>query len=152
MKRIVVGVDGSEASMAALRWAVDEADLHGASLQVVYAYEHVMPWTTYASDEGMTARQIEAMRHDLQHAADEAAARAQALVDAQVAQLDTSVPLEAVAVQAHHPAEVLNERSKEADLLVVGSRGRGGFAGLLLGSVSQQCASHASCPVTIIRA
>ena len=63
----------------------------------------------------------------------------------------TEVPIEKIVVEGA-AAEILVEESEGADLLVVGSRGHGGFAGLLLGSVSQQCAHHAACPVVIIRA
>lgn len=62
----------------------------------------------------------------------------------------TDVDVRRAVVEALAPARALVERSRDADLLVVGSRGRGGFAGLLLGSVSQQCIQHAACPVVVV--
>jgi nucleotide-binding universal stress UspA family protein len=80
----------------------------------------------------------------------QAAMYTQAIVDDVVRDLD-GVEVQGVTVESRHPAQALVERSRGADLLVVGSRGRGGFKRLLLGSVSQQCAHHAECPVVIIR-
>ena len=150
MGRIVVGVDGSEGSRRALHWAVDEATLRGASLEVIHTYEHHLSWQGYGTDESMSAAAVEAMREEIESAAREAAKHAQALVDRMVEGLD--VPeVTATAVESSHPARTLVEHSKDAELLVVGSRGRGGFKSLMLGSVSQQCAQHAECPVVIIR-
>ncbi len=83
-------------------------------------------------------------RHEF-HAAAERAAEA-AAEDARAAGVDTSV-----SVPDGHGADALVEASRDADLLVVGSRGHGGFLGLLLGSVSAQCAQYAACPVVIVR-
>jgi nucleotide-binding universal stress UspA family protein len=139
MRRIVVGVDGSQTSAAALRWGVDEARLHEAMLDVVLAWSYppmtsitgIVPPPAFADD-------------DL-----EAAARA--TLEAMLDGLDTSgVELTRHVVHGR-AAESLLGAAKGADLLVVGSRGRGGFSGLLLGSVSQQCAHHADCPVVIVR-
>ena len=150
MGRIVVGVDGSDGSRRALRWAVEEATLRGASLEVVHTYEHHLSWQGYGIDEGMSATAMEAMREDIESAAREAAEKAQALVDSMVKGL-SHPEVESLAIESSRPAQTLVEHSKEADLLVVGSRGRGGFKSLMLGSVSQQCAQHAECPVVIIR-
>ena len=150
MGRIVVGVDGSEGSRQALLWAVDEAKLRDASLSVIHTYEHHLSWRGYGLDESMSAATVEAMRQEIESAAREAATHAQSLVDRMVAGLD-GLDVESVAVESSHPAETLVDHSKGADLLVVGSRGRGGFKSLMLGSVSQQCAQHAQCPVVIIR-
>jgi nucleotide-binding universal stress UspA family protein len=86
----------------------------------------------------------------MESAAGEAAEAAQALVDGMIAGLDAP-NLEGRAVQSSHAAKTLVEISKDADMLVVSSRGRGGFKSLVLGSVSHQCAHHARCPVAIIR-
>lgn len=150
MGRIVVGVDGSEGSRQALLWAAEEATLRGASLEVICTYEHHLSWQAYGGDEGMSAAAVEAMRAEIESAAREAARHAQALVDRMVEEVD-GPEVSGTAVESSRPAQTLVEHSKGADLLVVGSRGRGGFKSLMLGSVSQQCAQHAECPVTIIR-
>jgi nucleotide-binding universal stress UspA family protein len=143
---IVVGVDGSNASKAALRWAAEEARLRGARLQAVYVFEHSPSWQMYGYSAEIAAIPVSAMPDD-QHSRE----LAQSLVDRLVADLgDLGVEVEAIAHEDRRPAHALVERSRDADLLVVGSRGRGGFAGLVLGSVSQQCAQHASCPVVVM--
>ncbi len=138
MARIVVGVDDSLGGRAALSWAFDEAALRHATLEVVHAWS--MPlWEGWNSE----------------WPADEASFRDEAhqLVDKLVAECcDTASPVEIVPVQllCEGPAFGLVAQSRTADLLVVGSRGRGGFKGLLLGSVSTQCVHHATCPVVVI--
>jgi nucleotide-binding universal stress UspA family protein len=136
---IVVGVDGSEQSKAALRWALDEARLRGASLRVVHAW-----WAYPAFVPG--APIIATEWEELRESADE-------FVESFVAEvLGEPDDVEITAVAVHGTAApALVEASQEADLLVVGSRGLGGFTGLLLGSVSQQCAHHAPCPLVIVR-
>jgi nucleotide-binding universal stress UspA family protein len=151
MGRIVVGVDGSDGSRRALRWAADEARLRGADLEVVYAYEYHGSWLAYGVYEGATSpAQVDAIRANMESASREAAKAAQALVDRLVEGLDAP-NVTGEAVQSSHAAETLVEMSEDADMLVVGSRGRGGFRSLVLGSVSHQCAQHATCPVVIIR-
>jgi nucleotide-binding universal stress UspA family protein len=144
--RIVVGVDGSEGSRVALRWAAEEARLRSATLQAVYVYEHSPSWQMYGYSAEIAAIPVSAMPDD-QHSRE----LAQSMVDHLVRELgDLEVEVEAVAHEDRRPAHALVERSRHADLLVVGSRGRGGFAGLVLGSVSQQCVQHASCPVVVM--
>lgn len=150
MGRIVVGVDGSEGSRQALLWAAEEARLRGASLEVIHTYEHHLSWQGYGGDESMSAEAFEAMREGIEAAAREAAEHAQALVDRMVEGLD-GPEATGLAIESSRPAQTLVEHSRDADLLVVGSRGRGGFKSLMLGSVSHQCAQHAECPVVIIR-
>ncbi|MFF8378395.1 universal stress protein [Streptomyces sp. NPDC015661] len=136
---VVVGVDGSPSSYAALRWAIRQARQTGATLDVVGVYD--VPGAT-----GRSAPPVDA-------AFDEEQAR-KALSEELGAVLSRSgdmPPMEQHVVRGS-PAKVLIEASAGADLLVVGSRGRGGFSSLLLGSVSQQCAVHAACPVVIVRA
>lgn len=139
MAKIVVGVDGSAASNAALRWALDEARLRGVQLEAVHAF---------ASHEVSTTSQalhlIETDFAAYRTAGAEIVDRAMSEAGAESVEVERSV------VEGP-PAEALLDAAKEADLLVVGSRGRGGFAGLLLGSVSEQCAHHAPCPVVIVR-
>jgi nucleotide-binding universal stress UspA family protein len=137
MSTIVVGVDGSSGSIDALRFALDEARLSNATVKVVAAW-HVPPlaygagWSVPSDDESFRLSSETKL--------------AKALEEAGAADCGVNVTSEVVRGQ---PAEVLCETSKGADLLVVGSRGLGGFRGLLLGSVSQQCAHHAPCPVVI---
>ncbi|WP_037364449.1 universal stress protein [Nakamurella lactea] len=137
-QRLVVGVDGSAGSRAAIEWAIAEAQLRGAELEVTAAWEFPYAWGEAAAwapggDGGL---------------AEAAGAEATALLD-QI--LDGPQPdwLHVLTVEGP-PARVLVERSADADLLVVGSRGRGGFATLLLGSVSMACVQHARCPVTVV--
>jgi nucleotide-binding universal stress UspA family protein len=143
---IVVGVDGSEGSRIAMRWAAEEARLRDARLQVVYVFEHSPSWQMYGYSAEIAAIPVSAMPDD-EHSRE----LAQSLVDQLVRDLgDVGVVVEAVAHEDRRPAHALVERSRDADMLVVGSRGRGGFAGLVLGSVSQQCVQHARCPVVVM--
>jgi nucleotide-binding universal stress UspA family protein len=142
IKVIVVGVDGSKSSRAALSWAYDEATHHGASLTVISTWHPpALPMTPpYGSipPEGYVSQpQRDALD----------------LLQKLIADLEERNPAVDVrtAIEQGNPAEVLIERSKESDLMVVGSRGHGGFAGMLLGSVSQHLVAHAECPVVIVR-
>lgn len=139
--RIVVGVDGSKPSRDALRWALDEARLRGAPVEVVYAWRY--PVMTYAP--GIMAPPIYA-RDDL---ADEARRILDATVEAVTGDITPDIALDAVVVEGP-AAQALVKRAGPGDLLVVGHRGRGGFMGLLLGSVAEQCSTHAQCPVVIV--
>jgi nucleotide-binding universal stress UspA family protein len=140
VNEIVVGVDGSESAQAALRFALDEARLRGASVRAVAVW-HVPPGAyggAFASpDPGLVADLEPGMRRALEDALKRAAGHA------------AGVDVEPV-VREGAPARVLLEEADEAALLVLGSRGLGGFRGLLLGSVGQQCAHHAPCPVVIV--
>ncbi|HVL27620.1 MAG TPA: universal stress protein [Acidimicrobiales bacterium] len=142
MGRIVVGIDGSPAADEALRWAYREALLRGTSLDVVHAW---LP--PYAGDiAGMVPPDVEKM------AEEGARLVSSALERVLGSATSASGPVEVgTTVVRGAAAETLLDASEGADVLVVGSRGRGGFRGLLLGSVSQQCASHAPCPVVIVR-
>lgn len=138
--RVVVGVDDSEGGAVALRWALEEARLREATLEVVHAWQQFIPLAVPA---GVTSGPS---RDDMESAARELATL---VVDEVIGAHDPVVTVK-VEVDEGSPAEVLVRAAGSADLLVVGSRGRGGFAGLLLGSVSQQCAHHARCPVVIV--
>lgn len=133
-ERIVVGVDGSESAQWALRWAISEARRREATLEVVHAWRRI-PISDYFVNEpepGGSAR------------------FAQAVLDQAVDAEDTAgITVERKLVPGTAAYALIHE-AKGAALLVVGSRGRGGFSGLLLGSVSQQAAHHAPCPVVII--
>ncbi len=143
MSVVVVGVDDSDGAKAALRFALDEARMRDATLRVVHVWEFpgyvgLLGFEgSYPGFAGDIARLREAAEMALRATlADFAAEMSNITVDARVSE--------------GSPAIVLVDESRGADLLVVGSRGRGGFASLLLGSVSQQCAQHASCPVVIV--
>jgi nucleotide-binding universal stress UspA family protein len=132
MKRIVVGVDDSPGAQAALAWALAEARQWGATLEVVMAWSVlVQPVAEFQPDFD-----------------EDAAAEA---LDAILSSHDT-VGVEVVRTLVNElPARALLHVAESADLVVVGARGLGGFTGLLLGSVSQQVASHAPCPVVVVR-
>ena len=135
MTRIIVGVDGSEGAARALRWAADEADLRGAELVAVLAWGYVDQHPGVALDLG--------------YGEAEAMAALDALVTGSLEQ-HTARRVERRAV-CGLPARALLDTVTEGDLLVVGSRGLGGFRGLLLGSVSRQCLHHAAVPTVIVR-
>ena len=136
MHGIIIGVDGSEGAKRALAWAVSEARLRRADVHVVYVWTY-----PYYGAAPLVPPLV-----DLEGLA----AEAKAVLDDAVA----AVPADDVTIHAHlfegPAARCLLEAGQDAELIVVGSRGRGGFAGLLLGSVSQQVASHAHCPVVVV--
>lgn len=136
--RVVVGFDGSPASRAAATWAAAEAVARGRGLTVVHAI--LPPVMTGGLGVGLPASPelIEQMQEGARQQLHE-------LVGSLAA---TDVQVE---VMIGGPSGVLLEASEEADLVVIGSRGRGGFAGLLIGSVSGQVAAHAECPVVVVR-
>jgi nucleotide-binding universal stress UspA family protein len=137
---IVVGIDHSDGAKAALRFALEEARLRRAKLRAVHAWKF-----DYLEAPGLM-RTLPPGEYETLHSAAEAA------LDATFKEVGNAegVEVERRVVQGA-PAGVLVEESRGADLLVVGSRGLGGFAQLLLGSVSQQCAHHAKCPVVVVR-
>ena len=142
IKLIIAGVDGSEESRAALQWAYDEATHHGASLTVVMTWHpptlpQSPPYGALTEKDYESQPKLEAL----------------GVLDRLVAGLEKRTPEVDVrtAIEEGSPAKVLIERSKDADLVVVGSRGHGGFAGMLLGSVSQHLVAHAECPVVVVR-
>ncbi len=139
--RIVVGVDGSDSSKAALRWAAAEARLRKAGLRVVHAWSYPLEAASLGAIAPVPV-DWDAIRTDAEQFA--AAAVAEVLGD------DPGVPIERVTASGSASAALV-EAAEGADLLVVGSRGLGGFAGLLLGSTGQQCVHHAPCPVVIVR-
>jgi len=138
MRRIVVGVDGSPGSVAALSWAAGLAVETGAELEAVTAWELSYAW-------------IDGYAPDIVRWAEEARRDAEARLGAAITAAGVSAQMTVTrTVVEGATAQALLDASKDADLLVVGSRGRGGFAGLLLGSVSQQCVHHARVPVTVV--
>lgn len=142
METIVVGVDGSECASAALAFAVAEAALRRARLVVVAVWE--VPPAVYGGGfaPALDAETLHGFSEGARGIAEAA------VVAAKKAQ--PSVVCEAKAVEGQAAAVLLQEAS-DATLIVVGNRGRGGFASLLLGSVSQQVVHHAACPVVVVR-
>jgi nucleotide-binding universal stress UspA family protein len=140
MPGIIVGVDGSDLSKRALVRALKEAAVHHAPLTVITVHQAVVGYAggpiTYPEDEVETERAREA---------------AQAETDKALAELDGPRP-ESVTVKAVHgfPTEELVNAGRDADMIVLGSRGAGGFARLLMGSVAGKVVQHAPCPVLIV--
>ncbi|WP_030160453.1 universal stress protein [Glycomyces sp. NRRL B-16210] len=137
-ERIVVGVDGSPASVRALEWALHQAERTGASVEAVHAWEVPAMYGT-----GMM---VLPSGEDFDKAAKQSLERAVA----QATGGRATVPIELRTVSGH-AAKILVEMAENADLLVVGSRGHGGFVGTLVGSVSQSAVQHATCPVVVVR-
>jgi nucleotide-binding universal stress UspA family protein len=132
---IVVGVDGSDSSRQALTWAMNYAALIDAKVDAVISWNYptgygmggvASEWNPGEDARDLLAKAVTSVLGD-----------------------DVSVPLTQV-VREGNAAQVLLDETKDAQMLVVGSRGHGGFAGLLLGSVSAHCAEHAQCPVLVI--
>jgi nucleotide-binding universal stress UspA family protein len=138
--RVVVGVDGSPGSRAALLFALADAARRGVPVEAVTAYRPPDYWLDFYA---VGTQAPDAVR--------EAALES---VRTSVAEVLADAPEPVPEVRLHAgmgtPADVLMRRSQGADLLVVGSRGHGGFGAMLLGSTSMQCALHATCPVTVV--
>ena len=136
MAKIIVGVDASEHASRAMRWAVEEARLRGAELEIVHAVHQpdiaampaVLPMPTH---------------EQLEQAGNQ-------LVDELLAEVDTSDLTVTRDVRSGGAAGVICNRAADADLVVVGARGLGGFRGLLLGSVTQQVVAHSPKPVVVV--
>jgi nucleotide-binding universal stress UspA family protein len=137
--RIVVGVDGSPGARQALRWALGEAALRHAALEIVHAWSYPDQGPKASASPGL-AISVEALEDDALQVVEES--------------LSGLVVKEGLDLRRHvAPSPVslaLVEAAEGADLLVVGARGKGGFAGLQLGSVAQQCAQHTPCPLVIV--
>jgi nucleotide-binding universal stress UspA family protein len=138
--RVVVGVDGSAGSSEAVRWAVDFARSKNWKVEIVAAW-HFDAYSIgpYGYDYGEVLTSLKSLSTKYAQEA-----------EAEALKIDSTLEVEC-SVQEGAPAQVLTTASEGADLLVVGSRGRGGFSSLLLGSVGQACVHHASCPVLVIR-
>lgn len=133
--RIVVGIDGSEVSIDALRWAARQATITGAELKVVMAWHYPV----LAGDSPVST--VPDWHADAMIALDRVIADAH---------LQKTLSASSEVIEGH-PAQVLIDAAAGADLLVVGSRGHGGFREMLLGSVSGQVCAHAPCPVLVVR-
>jgi nucleotide-binding universal stress UspA family protein len=138
---VVVGVDGSAESVAALRWAARYATATGARVQALLAWHY--PAAAGEAPVGVAPEAIRSQTDAQMHETlDTAIAKAYEGQDATGAERHTAYG---------HPAQVLIEASREADLLVVGSHGHGAFTGMLVGSVSIHCVTGAFCPVVVVR-
>jgi nucleotide-binding universal stress UspA family protein len=131
---IVVGVDGSDESVKATAWAAEQARVTGGTLELLIVWARPMSYGLPLVVGG----------YNPEH-------EAQAIVEKTASGIDLPADRLRTHVVNAAPALALVERSKSADLLVVGSRGHGGFAELLLGSVSDHCVHHASCTVVVVR-
>lgn len=134
--RIVVGVDGSPQSRVALDTAIEEARLRHGTVEAVHTWQ---PAIYYAPPEYVGMPQ----------AREDYVAASRDLLDKTLADAPDDVTIETTVLEGP-AAPTLVRHSREADLLVVGSRGRGGFSGLLLGSTSHWVTSHATCPVLVV--
>lgn len=138
-RRAVVGVDGSPASRAALRWALEwVAGAGGGTVEAVHT------WQTPYVYGPMGGALVTVDREPIEASATEALTSA---VDG--VEVPPGVDLRPLLVEGPC-AQSLLDRAQDADLLALGTRGRGGFAGLLLGSVTHQCLHHATCPVVVL--
>ncbi len=134
--RIVVGVDGSPSSVRALSWAIRQASRTGSVVDAICAWQYPVSYGWAVTD--------------LDPEIGELATQALEKAIAEARQADENVEIRAHVLE-RSPAQALIEAAEGADLLVVGSRGHGGFTGMLLGSVSQHCVHHAPCPVLVVR-
>ena len=136
MSRITVGIDGSEHALRALRWAVEEARLRGAELELLHAVAQpdlpAYPVVTAVQSQG------------------ELTEAGKQLLEEVLSDVDIDgLQVRRTAEPGTGP-ELLCDASRESDLLVLGARGLGGFRGLLLGSVTQQVVAHSACPVVVV--
>lgn len=133
---IVVGVDGSPDAARALQWAMDEAERQGSRLLLVHGVEiGAAASSPYGGGEVL---------EQLQTAGEVVLAEARAVVETRGLPVDTKLEIGS-------GAHALIDASRQASMVVVGSRGHGGFVGMLLGSVSNACVHHAHCPVVVVR-
>jgi nucleotide-binding universal stress UspA family protein len=142
MRRILVGVDGSKGSQHALAWALDEAQHHGQLVEVVHVVPHTdLPMYVVGRAGGEAGATPQQRRQHGEDVLDD-------VISAAVP--PPSVGLRRTVILADDAAEALVQHATVDSLLVVGSRGLSGLRGLLLGSVSRHCATHAPCPVVVV--
>ncbi len=143
---IVVGIDGSDDSKHALRWAARQAELTNATLQAVTAWHLPVDFGTAWQIPATYGRSHDLSQVDFSEDANKTLHGAIEEVLGEAPRISVTPQL-----VSGHPAQVLIEASREAGLLVVGASGHGGFVGMLIGSVTQHCVSHSVCPVVVIR-
>ncbi len=138
---VIVGVDGSAESVAALRWAANYQTATGGTVQAVLSWH--FPAAAGPAPVGVAPKQIsEEVRASMLENL------TKAITEVYGSQTPDKVESR---VEYGHPAQVLVDASEHADLLVVGHRGHGAFTGMLIGSVSIHCVTHAHCPVVVVR-
>jgi nucleotide-binding universal stress UspA family protein len=138
---VVVGVDGSAASIETLRWAAGYQAGTGATIRPVICWH--FPAAAGPAPVGVAPKPV----------SDEVNARMQETLDNAITEVyGSATPANVEArIEYGHPAQALVDASQDADLLVVGHRGHGAFTGMLIGSVSIHCVTHAHCPVVVVR-
>jgi nucleotide-binding universal stress UspA family protein len=160
MGRIVVGVDGSDDSKAALRWAIEEAGRRGDDVRAVYVYglsdEHnpfLAAYASFASSTSATRSAEDAVRWQ-EGRAEATHRQAEGVLSSVVREVrdpDSEVAVDLVVAPGGRPARTLLDEADDCSLLVLGARGRGGFRGLRLGSIAEKCVRHAQCSVMVVR-
>ena len=142
--RVVAAVDGSAGSRAALQFAAEDAARRGVPVEAVVAFRSPDAWNDF---EVVGRQETQRMRVRMRN---DAEARVRAVVDEVTRTAGGPLPEIAIRAVEGAPADALIRASHGAVLLVVGSRGHGGFSSVLLGSTSMQCTLHATCPVTVV--
>jgi nucleotide-binding universal stress UspA family protein len=165
MGEILVGVDDSPGARKALAWAVAEAKLRGAPLRVVHVHrpaeeltaplyfpsQHAMPSVPTGSAGEPSQQELADVLRMQERLREAARGQADQLLESLIGEVDTEgAEVRPNVVEERHPAHALVELSSDADLLVVGMRGRGGIRELMLGSVSHAAVLHAACPVVVV--
>lgn len=157
MSKVVVGVDGSDASARALVFAVEEVGLRKLPLEVVYSFEGKPEWLRFAPGESLEGLAMESLERTASRGgapSQEELARehADALVRSMLSEhVGPGIEVRRTVKEDQKPGPHLVERSAGAALLVVGTRGRGSVGSMLLGSVSTYCVHHADCPVVVVK-
>jgi nucleotide-binding universal stress UspA family protein len=144
---IVVGIDGSDDSKAALRWAARQAELTNAPLHALTAWQLPVDFGTVWQMPATYGRSHDLSQVDFSEGAKKTL---DAVIGEVIGEDSGRVSVTPELINGH-PARVLIEASRRAGLLVLGASGHGGFVGMLLGSVTQHCVTHSVCPVVVIR-
>jgi nucleotide-binding universal stress UspA family protein len=139
MGKIVVGVDGSSGSREALRWAFSEAQLRNVTLETVIVWQYPITASLPTFGAMTTPEDFHS----------EARTTLVAILAEEGITAAAPIPVTTLVAEGN-PARALLDAAEDADLLVVGSRGHGGFKGVLVGSISQQCVHHSKCPVVVV--
>jgi nucleotide-binding universal stress UspA family protein len=143
MAEIVVGVDGSDSSVRAARWAIEEASLRSMAVRIVCAFQAPVAWLGMGEALGAT------MTTGLSE--DDLRSYSNSTINSVLDQIERPEGLEVIAdPQMGHASDILIAASKHAELLVVGSRGHGDIGSVLLGSTGMHCVHHAACPVVVV--
>ncbi len=137
---VVVGVDGSEESIVALKWAIEEARIRGARVRAMNVWNYPVGYGIEMA--AISALDVETVEKSARGVLDHS-------VEAALLDVDEAPQVERVTRQGSPSKELLAE-AKDADMLVVGKRGHGGFLGLVLGSVANQVVHHATCPTVVV--